>query len=732
VSKFPTYDEHYARALSAVGAAYRVLRPPKRIPVSQGAAENLILKRPGDSPKPWSPSKTPYIVEPVDMCASREHKAVCFVGPAQSGKTVGLGEGWIAHNVVNDPGDMLVVQMTEAKAREYSKQRIDRMLLASDNLNALQSTNKRDDNTHDKGFLHGMWLRIAWPTVTNLSSTSYRYVFETDYDRMPDDLDGEGSPFDLALARIRTFLSRGKVVVESSPGRPWLDPAWKPATPHEAPPCSGILGIYNRSDRRRWYWKCPDCREWFEAAPGLGLFNLPEEPDLIEEVRLGDLGKLAKHYAQHIYCPHCESPLAFRHRNELNQNGIWVPDGCRLTRDNERVGDPMTSSIAGFWLGGVAATYQMWDDMLNKHFQGLRDYSLTGDEMSLQTAVNTDQSMPYMSRYLVEGKARRSSPVDRAEKLTRYVVPPETRCVIVAVDVQGGSTARFVAQAHAIGPNREEWLIDRCEIRKSKREGMGDTFAPIDPAGYAEDWDALTEKFILSTYQTPLKDREIRVKLVVVDTGGEGSQNGGEGVTHNAYAWFRRLRKLGVSARAMLYKGDANRKAAIIKEVRVGKRNARDVGDIPLYLCNPHLISDQVSASLKRETPGEGYIHFPKVKHPTENPDGWLPQAFFDELTAEVRSPEGIWQKIRKRNETFDLCRMVRAGMLRLGLDKVNWDNPPDWLKPLEHNVDVISSDERRALKELADSLYKPQAAGREVEVAPKRRARRMSNFLLN
>ena len=42
-------------------------------------------------------------------------------------------------------------------------------------------------------------------------------VLLTDYDRMPDDVDGEGSPFDLARGRTRTFGSRAYVVAESSP-----------------------------------------------------------------------------------------------------------------------------------------------------------------------------------------------------------------------------------------------------------------------------------------------------------------------------------------------------------------------------------------------------------------------------------------------------------------------------------------------------------------------------------
>nr|WP_261912952.1 phage terminase large subunit family protein [Salmonella enterica] len=27
-----------------------------------------------------------------------------------------------------------------------------------------------------------------------------------------------------------------------------------------------ILSLYNRGDRRRWYWPCPHCGDWFQPA----------------------------------------------------------------------------------------------------------------------------------------------------------------------------------------------------------------------------------------------------------------------------------------------------------------------------------------------------------------------------------------------------------------------------------------------------------------------------------
>lgn len=706
----PDGDSDLQTALLDICGSCDVLRPPKRISVAEGAAETLIIKRPGDAGTPWSAKRTPYMVEPMNMLASRRHAGLVFVGPAQSGKTLGLGEGWFSHVAVNDPGDMLIVQMTEAKAREYSRQRIDRALKHSPKLTELRSS--AADNLHDKLLRHGMMLKIAWPTVTNLSSTSYRYVFLTDFDRMPEDIDGEGDAFTLGMKRTTTFLSRGMAAVESSPGFPLLDPKWTPRTPHEAPPTKGVLGIYNRSDRRRWYWKCPHCADWFEAKPGLDLFHLPPDEELLEVVREADLSAMARDFNR-IICPHCACHIPFSERTPMNKTGRWLQDGQRITDTDQLLGTPMNSSIAGYWLGGVAAAYQTWESLLTKHLQGLRDYALTGSELALQTAINTDQAMPYISRHLVEGARGRATPRERAEdQLQQYVVPDETRCLIASVDSQGGSTARFVVQVHAIGPHMEQWLVDRYTITKSKRPGMGEEFAPIDPASYAEDWDLLTERVVRATYRTSTEGREIRVRLTVVDTGGEGkkkdaSQVKAEGVTEKAYAWFRRLRREGLAGRVMLVKGVSTKPDWMIKESMVGARNTREKGDIPLWLLNPNLLKDALSAGLKRGAPGPNYRHFP----------AWLPASFFDEMESEVRNEQGVWMQVRKRNEAWDLCVYIHAGCLRLGLDKVrDWEVVPGWLAPLAANTECLSRETRRA--EQASSPTAHAAVPRRVRTS--------------
>lgn len=693
-----TFDEGFATALGDMCMGWEALKPPRRISVAQGAGETLVIKQPGAPGGPWSAAETPYMVEPMNMLASRKHEAVTFVGPARTGKTAGLLLGWMGHNVVNDPGDMLFIQMTKDKAREFSKTDVDRAIRNSPAISAMKGTRAIDSNTFDSMFRHGMFLRIAWPTVSNVSGSTYRYVAITDLDRMEnaENVDGEGPLFDLARKRTTTFLSRGMCLAESSPGIEVEVPNWRPATPHEGPPVGGIVGLYNRSDRRRWYWPCPDCNSWFEAAPGLDLFLLPPERELIESVRSMSIPKAAAEWGSRIACPCCGSLIEARWKQMLNQRGTWLAEGQHMDADGNKVGDAAPATIAGYWLGGVAAAYQKWSSLVERYLQGLRDYSLTGSEETLKTTVNTDQGLPYTPRHLVESQSGAGDISERTNAgLQRYVATEETRCLIASVDVQGGVSSRFVVQIHSVAEHMEQRLVDRFEIRQSKREGMGGDFAPIDPAAYPEDWDLLTEKLLLATWRTPSEGLEMRLKLLVVDSGGE------DGVTHNAYQWYRRLRREGLHHRVMLFKGANTPTAPVLKESLVGKYNKSSRPDVPLYVCNPNLLADAVDSGLRRPTPGPNFIHFPPAKHATLNPDGWLPQSFFDELKAEVRQPNGVWKQVRKRNETFDLCKMIRAGMLYLKLDKIkDWSRVPAWLAPLGMNSEIVTVEERRDMKE--------------------------------
>jgi phage terminase large subunit GpA-like protein len=629
-------------------------------------------------------SVTPVDTRPVRciLVDNESHLFLAGAGMVPTHNTLGLLDGWLARNVTCDPGDMLITQMSQEKAREYSKTRVDRAIRHSPKLAELMSQRGHDDNTHDKLFRHGMWVKIGWPSATQLSSSDYRYVALTDYDRMPDNIDGEGSAYALGLKRTQTFLSRGMCMVESSPGRDYSDPYWKPQTPHEAPPATGIVGIYNRSDRRRWYWQCPDCSEFFEASPGIGLFStLPTEAELLEEVRSANLVSLADKHAI-VVCPHCASLIEQRHKPHLNNpaKALWLADGQTVTRDREVIGEAPRSSIAGYWLGGVAAAYQKWDSILLRYLQGLREYVLSGSDLTLKATINTDQGAPYIPRHLLADKE--AGLEDRIEDLPRFHVPDQARFLIATADVQGGTNGRFVCEVRAFGEYLESWLVDRFSLTTTERSGIA---AQVDPAGYPEDWDLLTQKLVQATYKTS-DGRELRVLRTAVDTGGEA------GTTPNAYAWFRRLRKLNLSARVMLIKGaDRSNDGKPVVKGTARTNEGRAMPDMPIWLVATDYFKDLVAGSLRRKVPGPGYFHAPK----------WLHASYFEELRAEVRDAKGKWKKVRTRNEALDLWVYALAVCEALGYGpkgRLSWDNPPPWARRLDaENSELITSEERRA-----------------------------------
>lgn len=646
-----------------------LIRPPRRIKPSEAATEYMKVIGGDGTVRDWSAEATPYMVEPLDCMGGRKYDAVIFVAPARTGKTQALVDGYIAYQVECDPADGLVIQISEEKAREYSKKRIDRMLSQSPVLAKRLSPRGHDNNVHDKIFRAGNYLGIKWPSKNVMASSDFKFVLVTDFDRLAEDVGGEGDPFTLASKRTQTFGSTGMTLAESSPGREITDPNWRQPKdcPHMAPPTTGILDLYNRGDRRRWYWQCPEsqCREWFQ--PVQENFNMGSKV---------------------VFCPHCASELSPSQKKKLNNRGRWVPEGCSLTTDGEMIGAPKGGRIASFWMEGPAAGFQTWASLAEKLEMASEAFDLTGSEKTLKTVTNVDWGRPYLPRSMLENAAR-TDPADNAEDFERYIVPADGRFITAAVDVQGGQDSRFIVQVHAHGPERREWLIDRYEIKHSEREGYDGEPAPIDPASYPEDWDVITKKVVGATYRTSEDGQELRVRMTIVDSGGE------EGVSENAYRWYLKCARQGMASRVRVYKGASSLNAPQIKESKVPTAAKAEV---PLLVCNPNLLKDAVTNAARRTDSGSSRLHFPR----------WLGAWFWDEWQAEVRQANGRWKQVRKRNEALDLAGMNRAAALAMGVAKIRWDNPPAWARPIAENSERVSRDERREMQ------GRPRRSGKE------------------
>lgn len=657
-----------------------IFRKPDRRSVTEIAENCVKIVRPGSS-KFWDKDQTPYMVDPQNLLSSRELSAIIFCGPSQTGKTESMILNFIAYSVIQDPMDMILYNPTQAASRDFSVRRVDRLNFNSPEIKARLMKGRSSDSKQNKIYKSGMILSLSWPTVSEFAGKPVGRIALTDYDRMDDKIGDEGSPFDLAFMRTTTFQSLAMTVAESSPSRPIEDLRWIKETPHQAPPTKGILSLYNRGDRRRWYWPHLKlgCGEYFEGKFTDLKWEEKENPlDAADTVKM--------------ICPVCGGEIMPDEKREMNLYGIWLKDNQHIDDKGNIVGRGPRSRIASFWLNGVAAGMQTWKEMVVKYINATKEYERTGSEEALKQFHNNDVGEPYRSK---AQELERLPEVLRARAESLPTIAPGVRFLIAAIDVQKNA---FVVQVHGIGPGTpyDITIVERFKILQSERfDGHITPETPngsrlwVKPGTNQEDWDLLIDQVMLKTYEIDDGSGKVMtIKMTVCDSGGMA------GVTTNAYEFYRKLKRKGLAGRFQLVKGNhiasSPRSYIDFPDQRRKDKLAAARGDVPVMFLNSNLLKDALANRLESITPGTGMIRFPD----------WLPDWFYKELCAEHRTEKG-WENTQgTRNEAWDLLYYtigVCASKM-LGVEFIDWQNPPSWAAEWNKNTLVVKKENSEVL----------------------------------
>jgi phage terminase large subunit GpA-like protein len=665
------YEESYLSVDEIIHElAQSALEPAERLSVSQCAAKYRFINQPGSYIGPWKNETTPYLVEPMDMFASHKHNGIVFVGPSQSGKTDALLLNTLLYTVLIEPMDIMMIGPSRIAITDFSHRRIDRLHRYSDeagNMLLGGATN----HTLSKVYKTGMILSLSWPSPTELASKPIGKVLLTERDRTSDNIYGEGEIYDLASKRTTTFGSYAMTVCESSPSREVENSKWIAQTPHEAPPAPGIMSLYNRGDKRRWYWPCPFCNTFFEA----------QFMHLVYDMGAGsnaDIGATAK-----LKCPICHKLIEPNSRYDMNLNGVWVADYQTVDGNGRVIGETPNSLIASYWLRGIPAAFTTWAKLVNTYLDSEDDYKRTNSEESGKKFWNNDMGEPYYRKRLTEAFSK-DALLQKSQHLPKHKVTKDIRFLVGTADVQKNM---WVCQVFGISPGMpfDMTVIDRFDIRKSSRKDEdGDTLW-VKPSTYLEDWEQLRELLLQKEYE--LDDdsgRVMKLRMSVCDSGGE------EGVTTMAYSFYRRLREAGEHHNFVLCRGlggfrnlSQPRTKVDYPDARHKNKHSGALGDIPVLFFNSLLLKDDLAARLECTTPGKGLYRIPK----------WLPDWWYDEMSAEHRSVKGWVAYDGRRNEAWDLSYYCIGLCISeyIRIEGIDWSKPPKWAEEWDKNTYVYN-----------------------------------------
>jgi phage terminase large subunit GpA-like protein len=358
--------------------------PEPDLTVSEWADEHRLLDQASSSePGRWRTDRTPYLREIMDsLSASDESDIVVFQKGAQIGASEG-GINFVLYAIHHAPAPMLYVLPTVDAAKRVSKQRIAPAIEAIPAVKDKVATPRARDSGNtlfQKDYPGGTLIMTGSNSAVGLRSMPARYLFLDEVDGFPQDLDGEGSPIQLAVRRTATFKRNRKIFMVSTPTVKGL---------------STIEEYYEQSDQRRYFVPCPECCEM--------------QPIEWEQIVWDEGDPESAQFA----CKHCGALSSEAHKTNMLNAGQWRP-----TAEGRYRGYHLSSlySPAGWYSWGDAAA----DFISAKH---------AGQEQ-LKTFVNTVLGRTW------EELGEQIDPTGLIVRREEYPADLQFKTTTVAVDVQ--------------------------------------------------------------------------------------------------------------------------------------------------------------------------------------------------------------------------------------------------------------------------------------------------------
>jgi len=620
--------------------------PPKQRTVTEWAAQERIVSAESGSrfPGPWENARAPYGVEIMEACSpSDPSRIVAILGSAQSAKSE-FGMNTIGHTITDAPKGILVLLPSFDEAVKYAELKLDTMIESSPALSrcVYRRYGDRRSKVTRKTFRNG-FLQIGSANADkNLQMITVGLIIAEELGSWPAETGDRGDPFTQALARGTTYGENLKVVCPSTPGMVGA--------------CR-ITALYMAGDQRLWFWKCPECGDYFTMRFG----------HLIK-----DDGRIA------CAAPCCGSLIGHHHKSTMNAGGVWVPLFASDNPDNpilfakNDAGEIIPDVIFAKDMPAALTRDTEGRDKSYRIWQGISPFSTwkliwdAYDEAkddptklaafyqqvlgeAYEAAVDTPK---HDKIYAMKGGA----PDAKTRPVRRGIIPPWAGFVTMAADLQGH---RIEWAAKAYGPGGMCATIDHGVIDRG----------PYDPAA----WIELRREFDREWKSNHLRPQ--RAVKMGVDTGGHN--------TREAYLFI--LGNPDVHALKGMT-GPSAQHEPLFQASRKGGRldmkgmKQRATTRVPLILLNTHELKKAVYWGLQNALncydtgeilPGLKFFYHEEID------TGFAKQLVSENLIIDEKKRREYWERINGRpNEQLDLEGYAYALALMYGFSRMT---DADW-----------------------------------------------------
>ena len=197
--------------------AKQALSPPPDLTVSQWADEYRKLSRESSAESgQWRTDRAPYQREIMDAVNDSECEDIVIMASAQVGKSE-IVLNALGYYMDFDPSPILLIQPTEQKAKDFSKERVAPMIRDTPVLSERMTSRSRDSSNTVlfKSFPGGFVALGGANAPSGLAARPIRIVLADEIDRYPVSAGSEGDPLDLAEKRTNNFFNRKKIKVST-------------------------------------------------------------------------------------------------------------------------------------------------------------------------------------------------------------------------------------------------------------------------------------------------------------------------------------------------------------------------------------------------------------------------------------------------------------------------------------------------------------------------------------